>query len=583
VSHVDVDDDRASTRPVDAERQARAFREVLELLRSTTGDLEEVLTEVGQRAAALCRSVTGFIYLLDGDVMRFTVGWGGRAEMWDYERAHPNAIDRRTVCGRVALERRTVHIPDVLTDPDYDYGEGQQVAGYRTLLGVPIFGSDGFIGLIGLSRTEVDPFTEAEIELVKAFADQASIAIRIAGFVTEREDAIQRETAVREVLQAMGRSGFDLAGTLRTVIEHAVKLARADNGDIQQREGASFRSVVRAVASLEPGPQEIALHREYQADRTTAIGRVLLERRAIHIDDVLADPDYDFPEAQAAYGFRTILGVPLLRDGEVAGVMSVWRRDVRPFSEREIAIVATFAEQALIAIENVDLYTTVQRQREELARFAPQVAGLLSSQEGERLLAGHRREISVLYSDLRGFTAFAETAEPEEVLGVLRQYHEAAGESTVRHGGTVEHFAGDGLMAFFNDPEPVADHPRAAVETAVEMRERFEGLAAGWRRRGYELGLGIGIAVGYASIGRIGFEGRYDYAAVGNAVILAARLSSAAQAGEILLSQRALVEVEDFVEVEDIEGLELKGFSRAVTAYRISALRAAGTKTTAEP
>ena len=182
-------------------------------------------------------------------------------------------------------------------------------------------------------------------------------------------------------------------------------------------------------------------------------------------------------------------------------------------------IVSTFAEQALIAIENVNLYTTVQRQREELARFAPQVAGLLSTEEGERLLAGHRREISVLYSDLRGFTAFAETAEPEEVLGVLRQYHESVGALTVRHGGTVEHFAGDGLMVFFNDPTLMPDHPRAAIETAREMREEFDELAVGWHRRGYELGLGIGIAVGYASIGRIGFEGRYDYAAVGNAVI----------------------------------------------------------------
>jgi hypothetical protein len=133
-----------SDRLAHAERQLLAFREVMELLRSTTGELEDVLGEIGKRAATLCRSVTGFVYLLDRDVMRFAVGWGGRQEMWDYERAHPNALDRRTVAGRVALDRRTVHIPDVLADREYDYAEGQTVAGYRVLLGVPIFGSDGF-------------------------------------------------------------------------------------------------------------------------------------------------------------------------------------------------------------------------------------------------------------------------------------------------------------------------------------------------------------------------------------------------------------------------------------------------------
>jgi adenylate cyclase len=215
----------------------------------------------------------------------------------------------------------------------------------------------------------------------------------------------------------------------------------------------------------------------------------------------------------------------------------------------------------------------VQRQRTELARFAPQVANLLSSDEGEELLAGHRREITALFCDLRGFTAFAETAEPEEVLGVLREYHMAVGELVIANDGTIEHFAGDGLMAFFNDPTPIPEHQLAAVRTAVAAGERFARLAADWRKRGYDLGLGMGIATGYATLGRIGFEGRYDYGAIGNVVILASRLSDAAGPGEILLSQRAHAAVENRVVAEPVQELQLKGLSRPVLAMRARAIR----------
>jgi class 3 adenylate cyclase len=261
-----------------------------------------------------------------------------------------------------------------------------------------------------------------------------------------------------------------------------------------------------------------------------------------------------------------------MSEDEPVGVLAVWRNEVRSFDDTEVGVLTTFADQAAIAIANVRLFETVERQRTELARFAPQVADLLSSPEGEALLAGHRREISALFCDLRGFTPFSEVAEPEELFSVLRQYHGAVGEIAVANGGTVEHFAGDGLMIFFNDPAPVADHQVAAVRTAMAMRDRFDELAAGWRKRGYDLGLGIGIAVGYATLGRIGFEGRYDYAGVGTVTTLASRLSTAAVAGEILVSQRLLAAVEDAVRAEPVESLELKGFSHAGTVYRVTGI-----------
>jgi class 3 adenylate cyclase len=216
------------------------------------------------------------------------------------------------------------------------------------------------------------------------------------------------------------------------------------------------------------------------------------------------------------------------------------------------------------------LTETIARQKTELSRFlSPQVATLISSPEGEQMLAGHRRQITVAFCDLRGFTSFAEQADPEELLGVLGEYHRMIGDAIVEHGGTLEHFAGDGVMVFFNDPVPQDDHVERAVRMAITMRERFAVLSDAWHKRGYELGFGVGIAVGYATLGRIGFEGRYDYGAIGNVVILASRLSSQAGPNQILLSQRAIAMVEGMVEVESVGELTLKGMSRPVTASNV--------------
>ena len=230
------------------------------------------------------------------------------------------------------------------------------------------------------------------------------------------------------------------------------------------------------------------------------------------------------------------------------------------------------------------LLETIERQKAELSRFlSPQVAALVSSPEGEQLLAGHRREATAVFCDLRGFTAFSDSAEPEEVLGVLREYHAAMGELIVEHGGTLEHFAGDGMMVFFNDPVPQPDHVERAVRMALAMRKRFATLAMRWSKLGFELGFGIGMATGYATLGRIGFEGRYDYGMVGAAVIVASRLSSMAEANQILLNPRAHAAVEDIVAVEPVGELQLKGFSRPIPTVNVVGLRAgnAGVETAA--
>jgi class 3 adenylate cyclase/putative methionine-R-sulfoxide reductase with GAF domain len=550
-----------------------AIGDVLGAIGRRDFELQPILELLVERAADLCEAGWGYLWMRDGEEFRAVANHGASQASWDYEQQHPIRPGRTSLVGRVALEGRAILIPDVLADPEYEWAEGQKLAGHRTALGLPIHGDGSeVIGVIGLARTEVAPFDDEEIGIVSVFADQAAVAVRLAGLLGDTHEALERETAIGQVLQSITRSTFELDAVLQTVLDSAVRLTHADQGNILREVGGYFRA--RAFSSDVPEEfREIISAIAFQPERGSAMGRALLERGPVQIVDVLADPEYRLHDAQRIIGFRTLLAAPLLRDGEPIGVLSVWRRQVQAFTAPEINLLTTFADQAVLAIENVRLFETIDRQRTELARYAPQAAELLSSDEGEQLLAGHRREITALFCDLRGFTAFAETAEPEEVLGLLREYHAAVGELAVANGGTVEHFAGDGLMVFFNDPAKLADHQLAAARAALAMGERFAPLALGWRKRGYELGLGIGLAAGYATLGRIGFEGRYDYGAVGNVVILASRLSEAAIADEILVSQRLHAAIEAQIEAEEVDPLQLKGFSRPMSVYRVRGLR----------
>jgi class 3 adenylate cyclase len=207
--------------------------------------------------------------------------------------------------------------------------------------------------------------------------------------------------------------------------------------------------------------------------------------------------------------------------------------------------------------------------------FSPQLSELILAGDAEDPLKSHRREVTVVFVDLRGFTAFAETAEPEEVMGVLREYHAAMGEIILAYEGTLERFTGDGMMIFFNDPVLIPDPHARAVRMAVEMRQRVAALLDRWRRRGFELDFGVGIAHGYATIGAIGFEGRWDYGAIGTVTNLAARLCGEARPGQILIPRRLATLVEELVDAEPVGDLTLKGFTRPVPTFSVRALREA--------
>jgi adenylate cyclase len=233
-----------------------------------------------------------------------------------------------------------------------------------------------------------------------------------------------------------------------------------------------------------------------------------------------------------------------------------------------------------LALLNASLEKRVAEQVSEIERLA-RLKRFVSPRVGDMILAGevddplktHRREITVVFTDLRGFTAFSETAEPEEVMGVLREYHAALGRIVLAHEGTVEHFAGDGVMILFNDPLPLEEPELAAIRMALEMRTAIAGLATGWKRRGYDLGFGVGIANGYATMGAIGFDGRRDYGAIGPVTNLSARLCGEAGAGQVLISQRVYGKVEERIEAAHVGELALKGLSKPVPAYNVLKLR----------
>jgi class 3 adenylate cyclase/putative methionine-R-sulfoxide reductase with GAF domain len=395
----------------------------------------------------------------------------------------------------------------------------------------------------------------------------AGVAPDDAELARQLEDLRAQQQAISGVLRAVARAA-GLQPVLDEVVEACRRLCNADYGALWLLEHGLLHL---AVHEGSPEGAEYDRQHPHALDRTTAAGRAAVAREPIHIPDVLADPEYVYPGPRF---YRAMLGVPIIVEDELIGVVVLVRRDPQPFTDEHIALVETFADQAAIAITNARLIETVERQRTELARFvAPQVAELITSREGEELLAGHRAYISCLFCDLRGFTAFAETAAPEELFDVLREYHGALGELIPTYDGTLEHFAGDGVMVFLNDPLPVANHELQAVRLALAAQERLAQLAQVWRKRGTELGLGIGVEAGYATLGRIGFEGRYDYAALGPVSNLASRLSTRAAAGQILIGQHVFAAVEETVETAPAGNLELKGFARPVAAYEVRGLR----------
>jgi len=488
------------------------------------------------------------------------------------------------------------------------------LGGARSTVDVPMLKDNELIGVLSIYRQEVRPFTNKQIELLQNFAAQAVIAIENArllnelrGRTQELTEALEQRTATSEVLGVISSAQSELESVFDTILANALRLCDADMGHVVRAEAgtlsvAAMRGVRLDYAQFwrERGP--------WQPAPDSAPAQAMEQKKPVQIADMSQTSGYAAGgQATVAAvklgGLRTALLVPMVTDEKAIGFIVIYRNVVRPFSDKQIALVENFAKQAVIAIENARLLNELRERTQELEarsqeiaklnqqleqrvadqvgeiermgrlrRFLPpQVADLIVASGTEKQLESHRREITALFCDLRGFTGFSESSDPEDVMALLRDYHAAIGQIIIKYGGTLERFAGDGVMVIFNDPVPVENPALQAVLMALDMRTAIGAMIEKWRLLGHDLGFGIGIAHGFATLGTIGFEGRFDYAAIGTVSNVASRLCDEAKPGQILISPRVMLAVDKTITVELVGEFNLKGIRRPMAAYNVLA------------
>jgi class 3 adenylate cyclase/putative methionine-R-sulfoxide reductase with GAF domain len=592
----------------EALEQQTATSEVLQIISTSPGDLEPVFASMLEKAVRICDAKFG---RWENEAAHLVVTHNAPPAFAEARRRSLNPANPKTSFGRMVATKAVVHVADAAAEPGYvELRDPAAVAavelgGQRTALYVPMLKEGELIGALSLSRQEVRPFIDKQIELVQNFAAQAVIAIENARLLNELRqrtgdlsEALEQQTATSQVLQVISTSPGDLEPVFTTMLEKAVRICDASFGNIFRWDGKFLNHI--AAHNTPVAFLELRRHQRISFSPEDPVGRMVANKNVVHTADLAEERGYverSNPGIVAAVelgGVRTHVVVPMLKDDELIGTFHLSRQEVRPFTDKQIELVTNFAAQAVIAIENTRLLKELRERTEEveklnqqleqrvadqvgeiermgrLRRFLPpQVADLIVASGSEKQLESHRREITALFCDLRGFTGFTESADAEDVMALLRDYHAAIGEIIIKYNGTLERYAGDGVMVVFNDPVPVENPALQAVLMALEVRDAIGALTATWRRLGHEIGFGIGIAHGFATLGTIGFEGRFDYAAIGTVSNVASRLCDEAKPGQILISPRVLMKVENAVKVEPVGEFELKGIRRPLAAYNV--------------
>jgi class 3 adenylate cyclase len=586
-----------------------ANSEILRLISKSPGDLELVFRTILEDATRICDAKFGTLFRFDSKMFNFAADVGSTPEFAEFERQRgPFQPFPGSHLERVMRTKRVSHTADYAAEgvasPPVTLG------GARSTVDVPMLKDNELIGVLSIYRQEVRPFTDKQIELLQNFAAQAVIAIENTRLLNELRESLDRQTATADILRVIAGTPEDSKRALDTIAETASRMFGVANVNFRRIEGDVLRIVSSAGPTIERLRKALP---DIPLEPTDPAARCFLDNHQIPVDDrqaVLANERGAIAAALRELPVRSQVFTPLSRRGKPIGVMIVTRGEVRPFQEHELELMRGFADQAVIAIENArllselrDSYRMVQQQAGKLEaqsqelvklnqqleqrvadqvgeiermgrlrRFLPpQVADLIVASGTEKQLESHRREITALFCDLRGFTGFSESSDPEDVMALLRDYHAAIGQIITKYSGTLERFAGDGVMVIFNDPVPVENPALQAVLMALDMRTAIGGMIEKWRDLGHDLGFGIGIAHGFATLGTIGFEGRFDYAAIGTVSNVASRLCDEAKPGQILISPRVRQAVDEAVTVEPVGEFTLKGIRRPMTAFNVLA------------
>ncbi len=400
----------------------------------------------------------------------------------------------------------------------------------------------------------------------------------------------RREEATKIILQVIQNSREDEGPVFKAILNQAAELCAASQASLQLANAERTKFEIASYWGFDETAFNVGGAAPLDSGRP--IPEVIRTGQTINIADLretdfYRDHDPVIKHVVDTEGVRSWLIVPLMAGAQAIGALALSRKEVRPFVEAEIQLVESFAAQAVIAIDNSRQFRALEalnaeledRVRDQVAeiermgklkRFLPAaVADTVVTSGSEKMLLSHRALLGVLFCDIRGFTAFCETAEPEETIEVLQTYHEELGKLINAHGAGVDLRMGDGVMVLFNDPIACEDPAGDALRLAIAMRDRMAELGRRWKRLGYRLGFGVGVSLGYATVGIVGYEGRFDYTASGTAVNLGARLCDEAEDGEILLSPRAAIAVEDAFEVESRGEVQLKGIREPIEVFRL--------------
>ncbi len=381
--------------------QQTATSEVLRVISSSPNNLAPVFGTILENALRLCEAQFGFLFLYDGEAFQAVEHRGANPVFADLIMRGPRRPGPNTGLGRLIREKGPVQIPDLIADIAYQERdpirvESVEIGGVRTWLGVPMMKEGAIVGAVVIYRREVRPFSDKQVALLSTFASQAVIAIENVRLFKELEsrntqlsESLEQQTATGEVLKVISRSAFDLQPVLETLVENATRLCGADKGFIFREDGDVYRLAVAHGAT--PEFAEYIRSHPVPPGRETLVGRTALERRTVHIPDVLQDSEYRWAESQQRGGFRTMLGVPMLRGSSPIGVIAIWREEVQPFSDKQIELITTFADQAVIAIENVRLFREIESRNAELSESLhqqladrhPARAGCRCRQRGE--------------------------------------------------------------------------------------------------------------------------------------------------------------------------------------------------------